>query len=365
MFTSSSRYATLTQQVGRQLEDEIRRGVLRETLPGERQLAETMQVSRRTIRAATDLLREKGLVRTMHGAPTQIVGEPVKPAAHATMQSIGLLLPKPLEELKPFTAVIDLVRNIFYQDGYRLDTHFGQRFLSQRPGAALKRLVSQFPYDGWILASANRACQAWFHAEGIATVVEGTAYEGIPLPSLDIDMQATARHAATILRRKGHRRIALLMEAADWAGHRKTEQGFLEGVSQDGPEATARVFRHGGSVRDLEQLVSRILKLATPPTALFIVNPYHYLAVSAILAARGLAVPRDISLLCRDDDVCLKYLPVRPSCYTFSPQALAKQIHAMMQAAIRAAPGKRPVKSLLLLPEFVDGASIAAPPEVS
>lgn len=361
MFTSSSRYATLTQQVARHLEEEIRRGVLRESLPGERQLAETMQVSRRTIRAATDILREKKLVRTTHGVPTRIVGVPAKPAAHTPMRSIGLLLPKPLEELKPFTTVIDIVRGIFYQNGYRLDTHFGQRFLSQRPAAALKRLVSQFPYDGWILASANRACQAWFHAAGIATVVEGTAYEGIPLPSLDIDMQATARHAATVLLRKGHRRIALLMEEADWAGHRKTEQGFLEGVSQSGQDAVARVYRHGGTVRDLEQLLPRILQSPTLPTALFIVNPYHYLAVSAILAARGLAVPRDISLLCRDDDVCLKYLPVRPSRYTCNAHTQAKQVYAMMQAAIRAAPGKRPVKSVLLLPEFVEGASIAAP----
>lgn len=361
MFTSSSRYSTLTQQVARDLEDRIRRGVLRDTLPGERQLAETMQVSRRTIRAATDILREKKLVHTVQGVPTRILDTPVKSASLAPMRSVGMLLPKPLEDLKPFTAVIEGVRSIFFQNGFRLDTHFGQRFLSRRPGAALKRLVAQFPHDGWILASANRACQVWFYAEGIATVVEGTAHEGIPLASMDIDMLATSRHGATILLRAGHRRIALVIEEADWAGHRKTEQGFLEGVKQFGSAAVGRVYKHGGTTADLETLIHRLLQSPAPPTALFIVNPYHYLAVAAILAARGLNVPRDISLLCRDDDACLRYLPVKPCRYAYNAQFQAKQIFAMMIAAVRTTPEKRPTKSVLMLPEYIEGASIAAP----
>ena len=76
MFTSSSRYSTLTQQVARDIEEEIRKGVLRESLPGERQLAETRQVSRRTIRAATEILREKKLIRKLHGLPTRILDAP-------------------------------------------------------------------------------------------------------------------------------------------------------------------------------------------------------------------------------------------------------------------------------------------------
>src|SRR5687768_9604369 len=154
MFTRSSRYATLTQQVARTLEEQISQGVWRDSLPGERQLAETMQVSRRTIRAATEILRQRKLIRKEHGVSTRVLAAPSLPAKRDRMRVVGLLLPKPLEELKPFTTAIDILRGIFYTNGYRLDTHFGQRYLSRRPAAALTRLVAQFPYDGWILASA-------------------------------------------------------------------------------------------------------------------------------------------------------------------------------------------------------------------
>ncbi len=361
MFTNPLRYSTLTQQVARALEEEMRRGVLRESLPGERQLAETMQVSRRTIRAATEILRGKKLVRKAHGRPTQIVANPPTHAKSSAMRVIGLLLPKPLEELKPYTTVIDCLRSSLYRNGFRLDTHFGQSFLSGRPAGALQRLVTQIPCDGWILTSASHACQSWFSAAGITTVVAGTAHDGIPLPSVDVDMLAASRHAAGVLLRHGHRRIALLLEKSDWAGHRKTEEGFLDGVRQFGDDALGRVLKHDGSVAGLEQVLDRSLQSPAPPTALFIVNPYHYLAVSAILAARGLDVPRDISLLCRDDDVCLKYLPIRPTRYACSAEAQARQVFSLLIGAMRAGSRKRPVKSVLMMPKFLEGTSIARP----
>src|SRR5829696_8588860 len=114
MFTTSSRYATLTQQVARNLEEEIARGIWRASLPGERQLAETMQVSRRTIRAATEILRRKKLIHKEHGVPTRVITAPASPAKPTAMRMVGLLLPKPLEELKPFTNAIDILRSIFY-----------------------------------------------------------------------------------------------------------------------------------------------------------------------------------------------------------------------------------------------------------
>lgn len=361
MFTSSSRYATLTQQVMHRLEEEIRHGILRESLPGERVLAARMEVSRRTIRAAVQILRSRRLIRTAQGAPSRILGTPTAPVRRVELRAIGLLLPKPLETLKPFTAVVDILRGLFHQNGLRLNVHYGARYLSPRPAAALRRLVAQSPCDGWILASANRACQSWFQAEGLVTVVAGTSHEGVDLPSVDVDMLATSRHAANVLLRRGHRRLALLLERADWAGFRLTEQGFLEGARQFGNGAVGLVCRHDGDVANLQRLIARLLRSPAPPTALFIVNPFHYLAVNAILAERGLRVPRDISLLCRDDDACLRYLPVEPSRYSSSAHAQAKQLFATLTAAMQSRSERPPSKSLLLIPEFIPGASIGAP----
>ena len=359
MFTSSPRFLTLAEQVARTLENDIRRGALGGSLPGERQLVETLQVSRRTIRAATEILRQKKLIRTAHGLNSMITSRSRSMSDRSPTRTIGMLLPMPLDEIKPFANLVDKLRTLLSANGYRLETHFEERYLSRRPAAALELLVARFSYDGWILASANRACQAWFCSQGIATVLHGPAHDGVTLPCVDIDMLAASRHAANVLLRKGHRHLALVIAETDWAGHLKTEQGFLAAVRESGGEAVGHVLRHRGDVTGLKQAIARALQSAAPPTALFIVNPHHYIAVAAILAAKGLVVPRDISLLCRDDDICLRYLPIEPSRYVYSSQTMAKEIFAVLMRIMRAGPGHRPMKSVLMLPKFVEGASLA------
>jgi GntR family transcriptional regulator len=45
-------------------------------LPGEAELAETYEVARMTVRRALDVLRERGLVRTLHGRGSVVVATP-------------------------------------------------------------------------------------------------------------------------------------------------------------------------------------------------------------------------------------------------------------------------------------------------
>jgi len=66
-------------------------------------------------------------------------------------------------------------------------------------------------------------------------------------------------------------------------------------------------------------------------------------------------------LLCRDDDTCLRYLPVAPSRYSSSAQAQAKQLFATLTSAMQSRSKRPPSQSLLLMPEFIPGASIGAP----
>ena len=109
----------------------------------------------------------------------------------------------------------------------------------------------------------------------------------------------------------------------------------------------------------LRRITDRILRLAPRPTALFVANPYHYLGVAGLLAERGLKVPRDISLLCRDDDFCLRYLPVDPGRYHCSPEQRARAIFSTVMWALRPGPASVGARHVLLLPDLVEGASVA------
>jgi DNA-binding GntR family transcriptional regulator len=63
-------------QLAKVLEDGIRSGRVRGRLPGERSLAEEYGVSYGSVRHAMQLLRERGLIRTIHGRGTFATPEP-------------------------------------------------------------------------------------------------------------------------------------------------------------------------------------------------------------------------------------------------------------------------------------------------
>jgi LacI family transcriptional regulator len=361
MFTSSPHYATLGKQVAATLAERIGRGDFGDSLPGERWLADSLQVSRRTVRAALGLLRREKIIETLPGQETRVLRRPLGASGPRHMRAIGLLLPAPVDQLEPYsTASFDLLRGLLVESGYRLETHAGPKFFSRRPGAALAKLTARFHCDAWILTFSNRACQAWFHSRRLPVVILGTAHEGLDLPYVDVDMHGIARHAANFLLGRGHRRLCLVLPEKNRAGDRRTEAGFLEAArSWVGADVATFVFRHDGTMTTLRRMTDRILKLADPPTALFIANPYHYIAVAGLLAERGLKVPRDISLLCREDDYCLRYLPVEPSRYRHRPERRARAMFAAVMHALAAKSNRRTTRQVLLLPEFVAGASVA------
>lgn len=122
--------------------------------------------------------------------------------------------------------------------------------------------------------------------------------------------------------------------------------------------ASGLVLRHDATMNGLRRLTDRMLALAQRPTALFIANPYHYLGVAGLLAERGVKMPRDISLLCRDDDYCLRYVPVEPGRYLCPPEKRARAIFATVMRVLRAQRAGDVPKSTLLEPELFAGASV-------
>jgi DNA-binding LacI/PurR family transcriptional regulator len=351
-------YARLPQQVADSIQSEILRGTWTEILPGERQLAKSLQVSRRTVRAAIEILRRRKILGTVHGLGTSVLARRSARAVRNPWPTIGLLLPEDIGQLRPQTAVfIDHLRSFLYARGLRLDTHAGQHFFSKRPAIALKKLVGQFPHTAWILALSTEANQKWFRDQSLPVVVVGTPHQGIDLPHVDIDMGAVGRHASGHLLRKGHRHIALFIEDTDNAGDRETEKGFLEGVRGFRHSAArVSVIRHEGSLESIRRKIER-LKPGRCPTALFISNPYHYLATASLLAQKGIRVPADISLLCRDDDLFLSFLATKPSRYVCDAQTRAKITFSTLMRVLEGRRGATP--STRMLPDFVEGASIA------
>jgi LacI family transcriptional regulator len=100
----------------------------------------------------------------------------------------------------------------------------------------------------------------------------------------------------------GHRRIGVITGPAHWAENVDRLAGYYAALTAAGlavsPELIARAdfTVHGG-----EEAAQQLLALSEPPTAIFAFNDNMAVGVLRVAAARGLAVPADLSVAGFDD----------------------------------------------------------------
>lgn len=357
MPSDASAFKSLTAQVTLRIRQEIDAGTWVDWLPGERTLTDTLRVSRKTIRKALVQLEREGRISTQHGQGRRIVASAHPPRSTA---SVGLLTLEPLEQLRPFTALwVDELRALLFENGLSLALFAGHRFFSARADTELARLVRQNPQSCWVLAHTDERIQHWFHAEGVPCILAGSGHRGLVLPSVDLDYFAICRHAVGVMTRHGHRRLALLLRNTQRAGDLDSEAGFLEGVRSVGrPDVEAIVARHADTVEATLNALTGLFSRRAPPTALLIAPPAHYLTTISFLAARGLRVPDDVSLISRDNETFLSYLAPAPARYSCSPRTYAKRL---LPGVLRLAQGAAvPAGAQRIEPQFIRGPSLAA-----
>lgn len=347
-------FQSIAAQVAQALRAEISGRTWNQVLPGERQLAERFQVSRKTIRKALAELRRDGLLDTRRNQGSTIRAERGAPVAGTSR--IGLLLPQPLESSRPFTALwVNRLMALLHESGYALETFHGAKYFGVDAGKSLARLTSANPTRGWILARSNRPLQEWFAASGLPTLVCGSTHAGIALPSVDVDHRALCRHSAALFLRHGHRRLALFLERAGHAGDAESEQGLREGLAAAGDASEPLVCRAEREAGAIIRELKRVLGRKQPPTGFLLSNSYSYLTVQSYLASTGLQVPRDVSLISRDEELFLRFMHPTPTYYATSP---AKFAHALHQALRRILLGETSAFAIRIMPNLVKGESV-------
>lgn len=354
---------SLAARVAEKIKGMIADGVLREWLPGERVLSQSLQVSHSTLRGALQMLKEDGMIESRHGVGTRIVAAAVDQVLTVPdgAPGVGLLIPETMRSLRPFSLWLDVFHNQLVEAGWRLRIYQGRQYYRTNPSRILERLVAGSPCACWVLVLSTPSMQRWFEARKIPCVLAGSCHAGVSLPSVDVDHRAVSRHAAGELLRAGHRYLALFNPSSRNAGDQQTEIGFFEGIRQSphADEATASVVYHDVDAGSVEKCLQRTFQTGNPhsPTALIISNAYAYLTTVSFLAMRRLRVPEDVSLISRDDDPFLDYVRPTPARYRNQPEAFARKLTTQVLEV--AARRKANAGKILLLPEFFAGSSIA------
>lgn len=342
-------------QVADHLRVLLSRGRWTEGLPGERQLAKEMGVGRMTLRDALAELENEGVLSKSGPGGSRTFRK--RKGFLGQTRSIALVAPARLGGLGASNVLlVDELRRTFYSRGYSFAVYESTAASAGRYLAFLKKTVMRARHDCWILLTSTPEIQDWCAREALPVVLAASHYGDITLPSVDVDHRALCRHAAGEFLRRGHRRLALLLARTEMAGDVESRLGFVEGVSA-AADATCSVHHHDETVRGLCRLADHLLGVGEAATGWLICRARHFLTIHTHLLRRGVRIPKDLSLVCRDSEVLVGRMVPEPARYVFDAYELAKQVANL---ALKIAAGRNLAgKHRLILPEFVPGQSLS------
>jgi len=344
---------SLVEQTAQTLRTQLAHQEWSSRLPGEQTLASLLNVGRNTVRAALALLESEGRIKTTNGRRREIVPsqERVQPQAHRAV----LVMARPMGEFPPSTTLwIHGTRSRLEALGWQFQIFVEPDVFRSRPAKLLKAMTGTRADTVWILHRSTAAMQHWFQEQGLRTVLAGSRHEAITLPNVDSDLRAASRHAAGRFLAHGHRRLAILRPAERFAGDAESVTGFREGLRDAEWQEVPCQNSPAGVIRALRQLI----KSPSPPTGLYVLHPEHCVTALSFLLRQGIAVPSQLSVICRDDEPYLSLLTPEPTRYRRSARAMASKLSGQVVEAVKAS--TRAGKSLTIMPASVPGETLAA-----
>ena len=346
---------SLVAETVRVLREAIVSGRWARHLPGERRLCEEWRISRPTLRAAVSVLAAEGLLKVAQGRPTEVLalGAAAEPNP-AQVLTVGLLSPEPLHAMPPFALLwLDELRGQLAAEGHLLQVHVGRSWFNGRnPARALATLTGTAPAAMWVLYRSTESMQRWFEEQQVPCVIVGSPFEGIGLPSVDQDYRAVCRHAVGALVARGHTRVGLVIQEPQFAGDRESEAGFQEGLrAASKAEVSGTLFRHDGTHAGIQKSVDQLLNARLRPTGLIVARSAAVLTVATALLGRGVRIPQEMAVICRDDDLYLDEVVPTITRYTVPASAFAKRIFRLVQQ-----PGSK--RDTKVLPVFLKRESL-------
>lgn len=329
----------------------------KDQLPSERVLCENYQISRVTLRAALQQLVQLGMISSGSGRPRRILQRGTTPDLNPS-RKIGLLSLTP-RHLLPYPAsfYVGELQQILFPERYSLHVISDKRLARKSPQSYLVDRVHQEGMAAWILLSVPESVQRWFQHNKIPALVIGLCHEGVSLTSIDLDRQATCRHAAGLLRARGHDHIAFLKSAQLSAGMKASERGFIEGAGPTTPAlCTAKILTHDGTPIGIGRCLDHCLRSRHPPTGIVSCDAHHTLSAASYLISRQYKLPDHLSLISRDNDESLQFFQPEITRYTFKEKTLAQKLGRL--ALQLAHQGSIPVLDHRITPTLILGKTL-------
>ncbi|WP_067964917.1 LacI family DNA-binding transcriptional regulator [Nocardiopsis trehalosi] len=202
----------------------------------------------------------------------------------------------------------------------------------------------------------------------LPVAVLGRPADEAAAPWADLDWEAAAALSVRTLHAAGHRRVHYLATVeADIRARRSYSVRGIDGARRAAAELGLPVPVHpsSGDPAELARRLDALLDADAPPTALAVQHPAALPGILRHLAARGVEVPRDLSLVAIGNfpedlggvDATRVELPVARM-----STAVARLAVDAATASAEPPAGPEPAPHVLIPPELTPGGTVAAAP---
>ncbi len=223
------------------------------------------------------------------------------------------------------------------------------------------RFVAGVEADAWIVSGASREVFEWFARQDCPTIGLFGRFSDVPIAGVGVRKSPVLVGLVRRLASLGHRRIVLV-------SHRERivpsvallERNFLAAMAECGiPTSSFNLPEWEPSNVGLRQCIDGLFEL-TPPTALIVDEPKHFIAIQNHLASKGLQVGRDVSMVCCDADPSFTWC--HPT-VTHIRWDVGKVVNHVVRWSNQVALGKHSLRQKLYDAVLVEGESIGPAPK--
>jgi LacI family transcriptional regulator len=301
------------QRIFQMLKDRILSGTYPtgEWFPTERSLSDEFRVSRILIRAAVRELEREQLISCSAYRRPLVQRPPIVPETLPAIRRNVALWIWPQSNWPGTALVLRGIQEVMGDEfrlilGNMVSNHWNDVPVSE--ARFLTQLLQDRDSVGVILSymggSANLSLLQELRSAHIPMVfIDHLPPEGFGGDYVGVNNRRSAERAVKYLLSLGHRHIAHLSNFDSISTVSERREGYRRALMSAGIPVRDELIRYdpGPSGEDplegCETLVRDLLRLPTPPTALFAVNDIAAYRVIAALRAQGCRVPEDISVI--------------------------------------------------------------------
>ncbi|MSU45881.1 MAG: LacI family transcriptional regulator [Lacunisphaera sp.] len=354
----------LATRVADVIQQTIRRGIWGKDIPSERRMSELLNVSRPTIRAALHKLAKNGLLEIRPRTRKRLLVGLSHPEAPRG-KVVGIITNDQITSLSggSYIQINELIARL-KRWGVGIEI-----FVCNPPGESpeprkLANFIKTTRASCYLLLHVSKAVQEWLSVRSLPALVLGSCYDTVRLPSFEVNLWASCRHAVGIFLRNSHRRLALILPDTGLAGDLASERGFRDAV--DSHNATAKdkarivIVRHNDTAPGVTAKLKILFRSPDAPTAMLVAKPGPTFTTIIFLLKHGLAVPESVSVIARDQDQLYEIIDPLVSHYRFKHSSYTRLATRLVSKILRQ--GNLPAAKNMILPEFFEGGTVAPPP---